>query len=394
MTLPKLRMSIPHNQLCPDNAAYAARADLNQTRMLGYTAYNRDAVTTLLLGLLENRPAVRHVSGVTEQGLKILDRTGIEIAEDMRVYETGQQANQHTQDLIDDGFKLFWAYPPKPEQWPEDSHLVSPDLWARLNAKRNLADLLGAQNLPTRTICSVEELAETPFERPVFLTYAGGEATGWGFGVRYCDNEADYRKAIAWFKEHEADQIAVEQSVDLVGCWCVNVAVTADNSVYCGAALQTFNGPAQQKGSVIDPSQPVPQKAIDLALKGSEAARMQGFLGLCAFDVGLGKDGKCYGFDPNFRFNACSTQIQFHQSAADRSGLNFSQSWAATSSKAPSEIEAALSGPIDDMWLVPTRFIDGNLLSTGDGKSLISGFIMAENESQADRLEQQLAKLL
>ncbi len=87
----------------PDSA-YMARTDLRQTRMLGYSAFNADSVTALLTGVLGAQPTVRHRAGATDAILRIFEHAGLPIDEDIRFYETAEEAERQADRLIGEGF--------------------------------------------------------------------------------------------------------------------------------------------------------------------------------------------------------------------------------------------------------------------------------------------------
>lgn len=65
--------------LYPADAAFMARSDLHQTRLLGYQPLNVESVTSLLLGILGTLPSVRHRAGATDEILSFLTDAGLPI---------------------------------------------------------------------------------------------------------------------------------------------------------------------------------------------------------------------------------------------------------------------------------------------------------------------------
>ncbi|MBA5776293.1 hypothetical protein H2509_04045 [Stappia sp. F7233] len=396
MALPPLRPGLSPDLLYPADAAYMARTDLEQTRMLGYTPFNLDAVTSLLMGLLGMRAAVRHVSGATDQILTLISRAGLEVAEDMRLYESSEQAERHADDLVAKGCRLFWPYPLRDGRFPDENHLVPPALWRRLNAKERLSDLVDARFLPPRDIGPAEDLVARPFARPVFIKAGGGIATGWGYAVRHCHDEATYTEAVQWFTGlgDKAGLVVVEDAVNVEHCWCATVAVTESDIHYAGAAEQLFSAPARQFGSLVDAANPLPEAGVALALSIAERARRLGFLGLAGFDIGAAADGSLYVFDPNFRFNSSTPQVLLHDDAARRVGASVSLSFNDGSPHPFGEVARSIVGPIDDGWFVPTRLIDGAHLPAAEGLSRVTGFLLADSMTQAQERQSLLTRIL
>lgn len=371
-----------------------ARSDLYQTRLLGFAPLNIDAVTTLMLGLLDKHSTVRHISCATDEILSCLDDAGLQLDEDMHRYETGEEAEAFADDLIAKGKRLFWPYPLREGRFGDDAHLVSPALYAELNSKENLPALAPGDALAARHILSVAALDDSLAQRPAYLKAAGLAATGWGYAVRYVDSDADIAAARADFEAQGVNRVLVEEAVDVVTCWCASLGVVDSGATYLGAAEQTFSAPAKQSGSVIDPGRGLPDEGIALAATIAEAARRKGFRGICGFDIGLSRDGGLYVFDPNFRFNSSTPQAMLHAAAAQRSGLGVSFSFSERSTNPMTETIARLKGPISDGWFVPTRLLDHALLPAAEGASLITGFVLGQTQDAATRRAAELKELI
>jgi hypothetical protein len=361
-----------------------ARTGLEQVRMTGVKPVTLDAVTALLLGLLGRRPTVRHRAGVTDEILSVLERAGLEIAEDMRVYETAEEAARHADRLIEEGHRIFSPYPLLKGRFADRAHLVAPELWASLNAKQNLDQIVPRENLPPTRIALLEDLAQAGFQRPVFLKACGEAATGAGYAVRYCPDEVQWAGALEWFRSFEdIDRLIVEDVVPHKTCWCVTFVVEPNRTTYIGAAEQLFSAPARQSGSMIDPVTPFPREGVELVVAVGEAARRRGYVGLAGLDIARADDGGFIVFDPNFRFNASSTQVLLHEAASARDGLPVSCSAHATTLMPFETLRRRIEGPIDDGWFVPTRLLDARWLPTAEGRSMCTGFVLGRDRAEA-----------
>jgi len=392
--LPRLSPAFTGDRLFPVNAAYMARTDSVQTRLLGIKPYNLESITLALMGLLNGCPTVRHRSGVTDAALALLESAGLTISEDMRIYEDDVQAERHGDDLISEGYKLFWPYPLRESRFPADGHIVSPELWRHLNAKRYLSQLVPASNVAPREIVPLERMTMFEFKHPVFLK-AGGEApTASGFAVRYCADCKHVLRAVEWFRENDIQEVIVEEALPIETSWCATIVVGQDRAAYIGAAEQLFEAPGKQSGSIIDEANPLPESGAQLAVMAGEEARKQGFIGVAGLDIGQTSDGELVVFDPNFRFNASSVQVFLHRSAAERAGLAVSVSAHLPSSLTVDDLARTIRGPIDDGWLVPTRVIDGTLLPTAGAASIFTGFVLGADRAGAAANREALERLL
>jgi hypothetical protein len=382
--------------LLPEDAAFMGRTDLRQTRMLGYSALNADSVTASLMGILGNRPAVRHRAGVTEAILRIFERAGLPVGEDLRVFETMEEAERHADRLVEEGFRLFSPYPLREGRFPDAAQLAPPDLWRRLNAKENLVELVSAENLPPREIIAADRLAARPFGGAVYLKAGGDLATGWGYAVRYCDDATSYAAALDWFAARSEDipSIIIEADMRTSACWCVSISVGEAGARYLGAAEQIFGAPGKQAGSVVDPENPFPPAGIRLAVEAGNKAAEMGFRGIAGLDIGAAADGRMIAFDPNFRFNSSTQQAFLHEPAARRSGLSCSLSFNRPVPLPFAEVALLIAGPVAEGWFVPTRLFDGALCPAAEGKSICTGFVLGNDRQDAEARQRQLAVLL
>lgn len=377
----------------PPDAVWMARTDLHQTRMLGFTPFNLDAVTTVLLGVLGQRPAVRHVSGATDDILSFLEDAGLVLQEDIRRYETGVEAETIADQLVADGWRLFWPYPLRAGRFDETAHVVAPDLWERLNDKVLLPEIVPEHALAPRQVVDVADLGGCA-QPPLYVKSGGGAATGWGYAVHHCPDAEAVQAARASFIAKGVGTVVVEAALDVTTCWCVNLTLSANGVTYIGAAEQLFEAPARQVGSIIDPLNALPQAGVDLAHIVGEAARVLGFRGPCGLDIGKLSDGRLIVFDPNFRFTASTVQCMLHDTASERSGLPVSVSFAGKSTLSVKEMLKRARRAVEDGWFVPNRVIDAMLLAAADSANYMSGFVLAENREQAAAKSAKLAAMI
>ncbi|MBS8227466.1 hypothetical protein [Vannielia litorea] len=383
---------VPPGGLMPEGTAYMARTDLHQTRMLGYTPFNLDAVTTLLLGVLGRCPTLRHRGGVSDEILTFLEAAGHQIEEDMRVFTTTEEAVAHGKGMVAEGYRLAWPYPVTEGLYGEGAHLVAPDLWARLNSKESLPWLVPPGALAPRELRAVDQLDGVAL--PVFLKAAGEEATGWGHAVRYCTDAESLAAARAQLEAMGVERVICEAALEVERCWCANLTIMETGVHYLGAAEQTFSAPGQQLGNVIDPAHPLPEAGIALAMEVARKAQAEGFLGVCGFDIGRTVGGEMIVFDPNFRFNACTQQILLHDTAAARVGLACSQTFAGQFKGPLSEMVARLREPVQEGWLVPYRLIDASLMETAEGICHCTGLVLGRDRADAAKRAETLTAAL
>jgi hypothetical protein len=379
----RLRPVLSPDALLPRDAAYVARTDLGTTAMLGYRPLNIEAVTTLLIGLLGDRPALRHLSGASDEILRMLEAAGLPVEADMRRYATPAHADAETERLIAEGFRMFSPYPLPRGRWPDASQLVPADLWHALNAKDRLEEIVPADNLPRREKLDLAAARARAFDGPVWVKAGGGAVTGWGFAVRQARDAAAYRAAVEEVAAMPgADGVIVEEHVEVDTCWGVQLGITDDGTAWAGASEQIFTGPGQIAGSLVDPANPFPDPALALAI--GDAAQARGFRGMAGLDIGRAADGRLMVFDPNFRFTSATTQVMFSPAASARSGLPVTLSADVQTPLPMAETIRRLAGPVAEAWFVPTRLLDAALLPEAVGHSRVSGFTLGQDRAGAE----------
>ncbi|MES2980949.1 MAG: hypothetical protein V4727_01440 [Verrucomicrobiota bacterium] len=384
------------DQLYPANAAYMGRTNLFETRMLGYHELQLDIATSVLMGIINGRAAIRHEAAAGPEILDLFSRAGIKVDEEIHLYQTEAEARACADRLAKTGHQFFWPYPLPAGYYPESAHLVSPDLYRRLNAKQNIAQLVSQEHLANQQVMSHEMLAAYEPTSAICLKAAGDAATGFGYAVFPCLDRAAFVKARAWFQERQNDipAILIEEWIDVDRCWCVGLAISETQTICYGGAEQMFSTPGKQSGSIVDSNFSFPDEGASLAVKVGEAARKLGFRGIAGLDIGRSADGRFILFDPNFRIASSSSQLLFHPAASLRSGLAVSQSFQVTPVGDFKHVAQKLHGPIDEGWFMPTRFFNVAKHTLSNGKHMVSGFVMGADREAASHAWKKLQEML
>src|SRR5690606_24889163 len=134
-----------------------------------YTELQLDTATSVLMGILNGRAAIRHKAAVGPEILDLFGRAGIAVEEACHVYQTEAEARACADRLIRKGHQLFWPYPLPADYYPDAAHLVNPDLYRFLNGKQNLVQWVPEKYLASRQMLNHEQLAACEFSEPVCL---------------------------------------------------------------------------------------------------------------------------------------------------------------------------------------------------------------------------------
>jgi hypothetical protein len=390
-----LNHSVDLNHLLPADAAYMARTDLWQTRLLGFTEVNLEAVTGFAVGFLGPRPAVRHHACATDRFFELMELAGQSINERTLCYRTEEEAHQIAHSLVRKGYRLLSAYPMPAQHYRDDMLLVGNALWRQLNAKNQLHQLARPEHLATRRQLTFRDARRHTIRQPVWLKAADDIATGWGYAVRCCIDQNSYLTALDELDAlNPGGDVLLEQHVAVCRSWCANMIISSKQVVFAGAAQQLFTQPGKQSGSLIDNDQSPPSSMASLVCDIGERARQAGFQGVAGCDIGEKADGRLVVFDPNFRFNSSSPQVLLHASATARTGTTVSQSVSLHSLLRFPEIAVRLREWIKDGHFIPIRALDAELLPAAQGQSTISGFVTAKNRNMAEAMIDRLRNLM
>lgn len=389
-----LRPLLSPDDIWPADAAYFARTDLASTGLVGLTHLNLDTITAQLLGLLGQRPAVRHLAGATPPILAALRDAGLPLDEDTRTYTTLPEAEAQAETLLAAGFRFISPYPLPEGRWPDAAQVVPPALWQALNAKSRLADLVPPDHLPRREVADHAAARLRAFDAPVWVKSGGTRATGAGFAVRRAVDPAAYLAALDDLVAlGDPGPVVIEEDIPVVTCWAVQLGITDAGTQWGGASEQLFARPGLQNGTLVDPANPFPDPALAIAI--GNTARARGFRGLAGLDIGLTPDGRLVVFDPNFRLTSSTMQVMFSDAASTRSGLPVTLSAHVASPLPMDRIIDLIRDPVSDGWFMPTRLVDATLLPAAEGQSIVTGFTLGHSRADAmaarDRLTARLA---
>ena len=382
-----LTPALQADKLYPQDAVFMARTDFSELRMLGCNnMLDLDTITARLAGLLNGRTAIRHESAGAKDIMDIYRSAGIEIEEETLLYSTPEEAYSLADMMIAKGKKLFYRHPLPAGRFHDNALLVPLTLWRFLNAKVNLEAIVPPEFMPERKYLSCEELDSFEPSTPLFLKAAGDVATGAGYAVHPCRDKLTFDNARRWFAEHRdsVPGVIAEEWADVSICWCAGIAISDSETLCFGGAEQLFSSTARQSGSMIDPEFMFPDEGRLLAVRVGEAARRMGYRGIAGLDIGLRNDGRLVVFDPNFRINASTAQLLFHDSAVARTGCSVTRSFHAEPSCTFKELTKRLEAPIRDGWFVPTRLFNGEKHPLSMDRHIVVGFVLGHNRIETE----------
>ena len=393
MTLARLVPKATLAELHPPKTAYTVRSSLDRTRWVFWDASSLEAVTGFPLPVAGSMPLICHRGAATEEALQIMRLAGLEPPGDLRLYESEAEAVALMQALAAEGMKLAYTYPP-PAGADDPARLLVPlKLYGALNDKASLEEFISPEHLAPRRFLTLEAARhEPPLEKPIYLKVSHAGACGGGVDVRYCGSVADWHGALDEFGARQSFglRLVLEEALDIPTCWCLSMAIRDDDVIHLGAAIQLFDKPGLQIGSLIDPSRPPSEAAIELALDAGAKARQRGYRGLAGADIGQDTQGRLFVFDLNFRINSSTPQVLLHDAATARVGARVSRSFNASVPHRLASLLERIAPYVAEGRFVPVRLYDPG----AGGNSRITGMVVEHSAEAAERFVSDLAGVL
>lgn len=384
-------------QFFPERTFIAQRSSMKMVRRIFEDNFRLDTVTGSTLALAGKMPLICSRNVATPLVLDFFHNAGLETASNLLTYENQEEAVFLAGQFIRRGWNLAYTYPPPDELGTEEGLLVPVSLYSCLNDKESLDWLAGDENLPPHILLRSDSfpLVSDFFpDSKVFLKACSREVSGGGVDIHYCPDIETRTAFPEWLssRSNGVSGVRVELALDIKNSWCINVAICEKESLYLGAAIQLFSQPAKQEGSRIDPDNAPSTETVKIALDIAERARKLGYRGLAGFDIGQDNSGRSFVFDLNFRFVSSTGLVLLHDWASERVKARVSESW-------DNFVLCPLAQALDRIrefaekgFFVPTRLYEGTDLS--DGKSLITGFVVADSVREIANIDQKMKNSL
>lgn len=398
-----LRPTFTLDRLHPPRTVWAPRTEYELGRWVFMAPFRVDALTGLTLTVAGTMPMICHHQTVTPVAAEFFAQSGIAlpptVVGDHRptVYDTADEAYEIAGGFAADGYRLAGPYPVPDERDLERALLVPTALYNWLNDKTNLAELVDPGLLAPAVTCDPGDTSSvlSAFAgEAVFVKACIAGASGSGFDVRFCAGAPEREVAAAWLagRGGEIHTVRIERALDIVTCWCLNLAVLDDRVVYLGAAIQLFEAPGVQSGSLIDPDLTPPEAVVDISVAIAEEGRRRGYRGIVGFDIGTTITGEPYVFDLNFRMAASTPQVLLHDAAVARTGTRISESWDATVDGPLGPALERLAGHGASGRLVPTRLWEAT--ADSNHQSVLNGLLVGSSTDEIDETAHEIATLL
>lgn len=385
--MPLMVPTISLETLFPEKSFLASRTTMDVLGRVHADHFRLDTVTGNTLTLCGGMPVICSSRVASPLILDFFAMAGLETGSRLLTYENLEEAMALAKDLIKEGWRLVYTYPP-PEGLRESDGLVVPvHLYSWLNDKENIDCLVDQRYLPPHVFVSVGDVEhiQTAFPgKPVFVKGCMDRVTGGGRDVFFCGEPGKGDAVLDWMKNRPEgfSRLRVEEAMEIETSWCINLAIGEKESRYLGAAVQLFSQPAKQQGNRIGPDAPLPDLARSIALSVAEKARALGYRGIAGFDAGITSDGRPFFFDLNFRFVASTPLVSLYRLAEKRFGPCVAETWDKSVKGPLGPALNCLASFVKKGDFLPYRLYEGTALS--EWKSIVTGVILGGSLSEVE----------
>ncbi len=358
------------------------------------SAYQLDSRSGNLRACLPGLAAIVHEACATPLNDGLLERSGMPGLCRSIQYKDGNDCLDIAERLSDGGATIMTQFSLHAADWGRAVWLSPPELQARLNNKADLGDWVPEGAQPRRRIIAAKELgsARRNVAAPVVLKAGTDLGSGGGMAVRICRTQSDVEAALPFFLEHRDSltHLIIEDLETFEATWCANVGVFDSGCVFWGAARQICDAAGVYQGNHVGAGAAAPADAGAIALAVGEKARCAGYRGVAGMDMGLTADGRLVVFDLNFRFNACTLQLLYHDAVCERTGAKVTRVGRLVSERTLNEAIKEIGPLIDQGRLIAFSSFDGRLHADGESGSSITVLFLGQTVEEVDELAAQL----
>lgn len=389
-TLPAIRSLTTFAEIFPQGTVMFPRTTVEKMRWVGFSQYRLDGITGTPVSTLGDMPLICHCNTLIPEIREFFNLAGVRLDGRYLVYESEAEAIALAEECYEHGQRITYYYPPHDEIAGDQNLVVTESMYNWLNDKANIDNLCSMKHLPHHRYFLPDELVgilDFLPGQPIYAKICHPGVSGGGADVYYSPNQSSRGELMDWMLTRPAgwSSIRVEEHISVLESWCLNFSIRPDGVSYLGAAIQLFEKPAMQCGSLIDPLLQPSETTIAIATEVAERAGKMGYIGFAGFDVGEDVNGRACVFDLNFRPAACTSQVLIHASATERIGCSMSLSWRKMFQGSIVPVMKALekfvcSGQFVPLSLYETTKVPGDL-------SRIQGMLIAHNRDEIYELE-------
>lgn len=315
------RLPVTLADLWPAGTVSSARPDDDAIDWLSRSRGWRERASAVPLVMAGGLPVLCHEGGATPDALQFLRECGLPVTTRVLTFN-GEGARPAVARLAAAGHRIGITYAPRRLAAPREAYVNDPDVFAALNDKANLGDLLPPGAVPDREVVHPAGLEDALARRagslPLVLKAGTRLGSGAGRDVALCRTPADLDAARR--KLAGADRFVIEEYCGFATTWCLHYAAAESGVTYCGATEQVCDPEGAYQGNWWERGRGPAEEAVELGRYAAIAGWVRGYRGFLGIDVGQATDGRWLVFDPNFRTNGSTIQALLGAGLADAWG--------------------------------------------------------------------------
>lgn len=356
---------------------------------------SQDFLSAPPIAIAGETPVICSSGAVHPDLLAVLQDAWMPVGTDLRVYYSESEFAELCRKAVADGEQLAMEYPHPEHTAPAHASVKHRDVLSYLNNKINIDRLVSAPFQLARTVISREHLGAVLTEAdPWVLKAATDLAHGGGFDIYI--HAANTPIELPEFVD-TTHEFVLEQRVDLVNNWGIQLCVLQDGTVeFIAATEQITDEAGQYLGARFGPHVTPPEHLIEECRQITSKAAAQGYRGFCGIDGGLTTEGKLAIFDLNFRVTSTSCPLLCLRALAQRRpeiDQKSAESAKWTSSAPIHELLPILRPAIDAGQLAIVAAHDARLTDTPIPRTIIQVLIFGEDPNHLHARRTSLKKL-
>ncbi len=349
-----------------------------------------EALTGRELAVSGNIPVICHKGSVTEAGMRLLKKAGLELPANLYTYQNEMEYVQILKDLESLGQSVIFQYPHPEETFSPSLHWIHPEVHAYLCDKRSIPELVPEGHYPVRRLTSLEELREGEIKLPFVLKSGDGRPTSGGCGVMFIENIEQLDRIDESFCD--LSQLIIEEHIVYDENISVHYAVDSKGEItFLGKSEQIVNNDGCFRGSwltsgIEDHLAPI----VETGYLVMENLAGKGYIGIAGFDV-LVRGEEAYFIDLNVRFNASSCGLMLYKAIQDKYQKEVVRLCNLEWNRDFPELVPVAEKYIDSEQFIPLTFLDASWVDCFPKISKAVGLVIGHSIAEVESILCQMA---
>ncbi|WP_078410995.1 ATP-grasp domain-containing protein [Priestia abyssalis] len=350
-----------------------------------------EALTGRELSVVGDAPVVCHAGAVTPSALALLHKGGLHTPPVCYTYRNDKEYMDVLHNLYKQKKKIIFQYPHPEKKVSSELYWIDPEVLAYLCDKRNIPELVPAENVPKRRMMSLDQILEEKPELPIVLKTGDGRPTSGGCGVLLVKEEKQLYEMDETFGD--LSNIIVEEYIECDQNISVHYMVNKKGEVhFLGKSEQLVNKDGCFRGSwiTVDVEEQIAH-IIETGYGVMKKIADKGYVGVAGFDV-LICDDRYYFIDLNVRFNASTCGLLLYHDIRRKFGKEIVRlcnlEWTSDFDSLIPVVETYMTRD----QFVPLSLLDANYFPGENGVSKVIGLAIGHSAEEVEDVLEEMTK--